>query len=895
MDTINHLQEDIEINATQLLSRMVALGTDIPEEKFHFAVNTAANGIAGLYPDVDIEAIDIDGIVKTLQERFDIQMTMGTIFPGEKYTPWLEQRYGDIDWYYWGRYRQLLLQGGFPPRVVRSLDSITDQIIDHLENPEKEGSWDRRGMVVGQVQSGKTANYTGVICKAADCGYQVIIVLAGMLNALRNQTQERIDSGFIGQCTRLRQWIGTGVICNKRAPAYFTTSTDDFSKQVANQIGVGIGDIKEPVVLVIKKNSNTLENLITWLEDNNPHKLQSYPMLLIDDEADHASINTKTNGVTAINSKIRRLLSLFKQSSYVGYTATPFANIFIDPNTNDEMLEDDLFPRDFILSLDAPDNYVGPERIFDRDGDLNIVEEVDDYEPTLSLSHKIDHPIEELPPSLYEAVICFVLARAIRLSRGQGGAHNSMMINVSRFTNIQSKIRLLVDEYIKEELRPAIKNYSNLPPEQALQNTIFRDVYTVWKKHFTQTEMTWNEVQTFLDSAIGPVGVIEVNGAPTAEPLNYSREDYPNGRNVIAVGGLGLSRGLTLEGLTVSYFLRKSIMYDTLLQMGRWFGYRDNYDDVCRIFMTKEARDWYAHISKVIEELRIEFLRMKNARMTPSDFGLCVRAHPESLIVTARNKMRSGMRVPRKIGLEGRLVETKSLISKSEIIDQNLLVLGGTIDRIQNKETTPLPGLSHYFWKDISWEVIESFLNSFINAPSSDLTESMPLKDHGSWLSENDYPKWDVLLINPQSGDSPITRTVGSITINAQRRTVQKETESSIKFPNRRVASGNIEKLGLDSDQQERALYLANGKKMSDAIYREARDKPLLMLHLLDCRDGQDEEQSIFAEGALGWGMSFPGSPGSKKPKKLVEYVVNTVWWKNEYGNLIEDEEDSDE
>ncbi|NDV24326.1 Z1 domain-containing protein [Desulfovibrio sp. JC022] len=892
-NAINDIQKDIEIYATQLLSRLVAQEKEITKDQFNLAVKNAISGTAALNPEDEIEKIDVDIIVNKLQEKFDIQMTLGTIFPGDKYTPWLEQKYGDIDWYYWGRYRQLLLQDGFPPQVVRSLGSVTDQVIDHLENPQKEGSWDRRGMVVGHVQSGKTANYTGVICKAADCGYKVIIVLAGMLNALRNQTQERIDSGFIGRCTRLNEWIGAGLISKERIPTYFTTSTDDFSKQVS-KVGVGIDGLREPAVLVLKKNSNTLSNLIDWLENNNPHKLQSYPMLLIDDEADHASINTKTDGITAINGKIRQLLSLFKQSSYVGYTATPFANIFIDPDTNDEMINENLFPRDFILSLDAPDNYVGPERVFSKNTDLKMICEVDDYSTILPLTHKIDREIEELPPSLNEAIVCFVLARAIRLSRGQTTVHNSMMINVSRFTNIQSKVKLLVDEYIKEELRPAIKNHSKLPPEQALQNSTLEAIYNTWEKHFHDMNFEWSAVQNLLEQAIGPVGVIEVNGSSTAEPLNYSREDYPNGRNVIAVGGLGLSRGLTLEGLTVSYFLRNSIMYDTLLQMGRWFGYRDNYADVCRLFMSKEAKGWYAHISKATEELRIEFLKMKNARMTPSDFGLCVRAHPESLIVTARNKMRSGKRVPRKIGLEGRLVETKSLSSKKEVVARNLLSLDGIITKIQNNEnSTQHHGQTYYLWKDVAWEIIESFLNSFINTPSSDLTESLPLKDHGSWLAATGYSNWDVLLMTPKDGKSKIKKNIETIKINAQIRTVKEETESSIKFPNRRVASGSIEKIGLDANQEGKALSLAKNKKLSDTVYREARDKPLLMLHLLDCQ--LEENSPLFKEGILGWGMSFPGSPGSKRPKKLVEYVVNTVWWDNEYGELIEDEDIIDE
>ena len=222
--------------------------------------------------------------------------------------------------------------------MIRSLDSITDQILDHLENPHKAGKWSRKGMVVGHVQSGKTGNYTGLINKAADSGYKVIIVLGGMLNLLRNQTQLRLDAGFVGRDSKEKTTVGVGQFSWERLPAYFTTSEQDFRKAIANQIGVGISDLREPVLLVVKKNKTTLDNLIDWLKHNNPHNLKDQPLLLIDDEADLGSINTSAEGdeATAINRKIRELLHLFDRSSYVGYTATPFANIFIDPETESE-------------------------------------------------------------------------------------------------------------------------------------------------------------------------------------------------------------------------------------------------------------------------------------------------------------------------------------------------------------------------------------------------------------------------------------------------------------------------------------------------------------------------------------------------------------------------------
>ena len=496
-------------DSNRILEDMIAdLLLNKPAESVtHQVILNAATGLAPVvtytYGTV-FSADDIEKVVKRLEERFDIKMSLGTLFADE-YRPWLAAAKGDIDWFYWNRYKRMLQENGLPPYVLQGIDYITDQILDHLEDPNKAGKWSRKGMVVGHVQSGKTANYIGVVNKAADSGYRVIIVLAGTLNSLRSQTQERVDSGFLGIDTSIPQkpHIGVGLLARDKMPAYFTTSVSDFKKALANSIGVGIKGLKEPAILVIKKNPSTLANLIDWLKHNNKHNLKDNPMLLIDDEADNASINTSKAGekVTAINGKIRELLHLFDRSSYVGYTATPFANVFIDPVTVDDMIGDDLFPRDFIISLDPPSNYLGASRIFSSDADLDIVRTINDFEDYIPVKHKIGHQVPALPPSCEDAVTAFVLARAIRLLRGQTDSHNSMLVNVSRFTKVQSQVKLLVDEYV-QNMRQAIVNYSKLSEREALASPILRYVKEIWDKDYAGSGIAWRQVQATLKDAV---------------------------------------------------------------------------------------------------------------------------------------------------------------------------------------------------------------------------------------------------------------------------------------------------------------------------------------------------------------------------------------------------------
>lgn len=850
---------------------------------------------------VEYTDAEIEDVLRHIKSQFVHRMEIGALFEAEDYKPWLEKRQGAIQeengWYYWERYRKhLLTTKSFPPNVVRTLDEITDKIIDRLEDPSKQGGWARRGLVVGHVQSGKTANYAGVVCKAADAGYQVIIVLAGLLNSLRNQTQERLDSDFMGFCTRLKDYIGASRFDKSRRPIYFTTSIEDFKKSSANSFGMELDAVNEPVLFVLKKNKSTLENLHKWLLEHNRHNLRDKSMLLIDDEADHASINTNKDdkSPTTINRAIRDLLSIFDKSSFVGYTATPFANIFIDPESEDEMkngeLYRDLFPRDFILSLDPPDNYVGPHRVFTGNGDLDIIREIDDNEDLLPIRHKIHFTPEVLPRSLNKAVECFILAKAIRQLRGQTGKHYSMMVNASRFTRVQDQLKGLIIERVKS-LRSAIGNYASLAPEEALQNREIQSLYETWTGEFGQSGFSWKAVQGALKDSIDPVRVISVNGGPTGESLDYRKSEYPDGRTIIAVGGLGLSRGLTLDGLLVSYFLRNSVMYDTLMQMGRWFGYRDGYADLCRIFMTGQAESWYCHIADASEELREDFRAMEKLKLTPLDFGLRVRSHPTALIVTARNKMRKGIQVPHKISLDGRLIETTALSSSDDIIRENRSLADSFVRSIQSNASFSYQRTSiGHLWSGVPLERLAGFVESFSNHPESFYTfYPKPLIEQLNEL-KREYEFGLVLLrtLVPKEGDPLLPFGDGLVGRLASRSDNTAQVENGfVSFKKKaRLGESIDETAGLSEGDIESIKAENRGKTINPRLYREAPSKkPLLILHPLNI-------ESLGDECIVGYGLSFPGKPDSRRPQKLVEYIVNIPYWKKAYGDTLDDEEE---
>ena len=854
---------------------------------------------------------DAERLAKRLEERVSIIQPLGSILIERDHTPWLDAARARIDPYYWSRYRQHLIREGLPTASITTLDDVTDRVLGLMQDPERGGPWDRRGMVVGHVQSGKTANYTGLICKAADAGYKLIVVIAGVHNNLRSQTQRRIDEGFVGRdSARLlsRQddmYVGVGRFDHTRRPVTFTNTIRDFNKATATGVGIPLQNLTEPAVFVIKKNSSTLKNLLEWLREHSARgggESIDEPMLLIDDEADNASINIRHGAgeVSRINGQIRDLLRMFGRSCYVGYTATPFANIFIDPDTDDQMRGEDLFPRSFIVSLDPPSNYFGATTVFLEEG-KQYIRNIEDNEDHLPIRHEIGIVLTSIPPSLADAVRIFILGRAIRLARGHEGQHCSMLVNASRFMNVQRQLRNRIHELL-DRIEGSIRVNGALPPETALLDPEIRALHAVWEREFRDTEFDWAHVQSRLLEAASPIRAVEVNSqSPGTLDYTGNRQD---GLNVIAVGGFSLSRGLTLEGLMVSYFLRNSMMYDTLMQMGRWFGYRPDYQDLCRIWMPDAAQGWYEHIADSIEELRSELRSMEASNATPEEFGLKVRSHPDSLIVTARNKMGSGSPIVVSIGLASKLIETHTLHRDDVSLEANRNAarrlarrfgqLGFPIETADGEEFG-------FLLRGVPVAPILDFLSEFRNHPLSMKTEGGPVRRYIEERQDDELAEWDILFASVEEREGYITDNSLGRAINCQQRTIGNRSDArTLRVSNRqRVSTRGIERSGLTDEQRttaekafqdelERDGRAQESRKIEcpDRVYRKKRTKPLLMIHLIDVQpDGQDvpPDQPVVA-----WGISFPGTD---REERRVEYVVNTTWLRESFGDDVDEDE----
>lgn len=893
----------MKAQAIRTIRTLLPESSSVSVEEIEFAVSQAL-----AIP--QYAGIDRDDLVQEIQSIYSIHIDNFRVIEADaRRRPWLNDKRGAIEWKFWNRYREYSrINKNFSDTVVGQLDRLTDRTLDGLFDPKDTGALKKYGLVVGQVQSGKTSNYTGLICKAADADFKLVIVLAGTLNNLRTQTQLRLDEGFLGFDTQHERafrlnnlWIGVGNIERTSVAHSLTSSKSDFNAGAANAIGINF-NTNEPIIAVVKKNGSVLNKLFTWLsahavEVEGQRVIRNKSLLLIDDEADHASINTNKDGAVAtkINRSIREILELFERGAYVGYTATPFANIFIP------ITEDQLFPRDFIVNLPPPSNYIGPEKIFgfqapsDDEAPTNtlpVVHRIDDFASFVPERHKKDDSLpSEAPESLKKAIRCFVLTCAIRRLRGQVNEHNSMLIHVTRFVRWQKHIKDFIVQPIFDFYRRGIE--FNTPEIIEELRATFEDdsdgylSYVSTSASILKSELqnvdpnaevhSWNEVLPHLHDAASRIQVMDLNGG-SVDVLNYF--DHKNGLSAIAIGGDKLSRGLTLEGLSVSYYLRASKMYDTLMQMGRWFGYRPGYVDLCRLFTSRELNEWFCHITLASEELRNEFEYMSDiAGSTPEQYALRVRTHPGVLQISASNKIRNATEV--QVSWSGRLVESYELSKSPAIIDGNFQAA----KRLINGAGSPEAKSSSYFlWQNKPFALVREFLGSFQvfdnlrSAAPSNLLRFIEIK-----YSRNELDSWNIGVVTKSSGKECTVSDSMSVNMIRRQQTEDSKGQPFYYIRKSHIISPNDEFIDLTASEREEAmaatqsLWEKNGKEGQPKYpsgewvrneIRKRHKRPLLLLYFLD-PDGA--EMPSGSEPFVGFAISFPGCDTDD----AVSYAIN--------------------
>lgn len=862
---------------------------------------------------------------------------------------------------FWSRYKDYLINHSSISRIsINLLDDVTlPDIMNCLGNPNDalDKPRLRRGLIIGDVQSGKTATYTGLICKAADAGYKVVILLTGITENLRRQTQERIDEGIVGITLKkegkIEKYPRVGVgLDNKQIMATSVTSTlNDFVGN-CNKITMSLAN-NSLVLFVIKKNVSVLQRLYSWLGEQNIDSRKGYvdvPMLLIDDEADNASVNTRKDETdpTRTNKLIRQICNLFMNTTYIGFTATPFANVFIDPDSVDAMQHTDLFPEHFIYALEAPSNYVGVAKIFYPEGafyrNLRYITDIiepdyasEDYKDLVQNNPEVlnsglfycKHKKEWdgiLPDSLRESILCFCLANVVRDLRGQSKEPRSMLVNMSRFIHVQKVITGHVAEWFEEVFNDIRVNFN----EDASKNhrlPLYGELHSLWEKHFSQVnDLTFARVsqKTTLLAAMEKIEVKMVNGSKQSASLNY--KENPSLR-VIAIGGLALSRGLTLEGLIVSYFYRNTATFDVLMQMGRWFGYRRGYEDLFQIWTSHTSAMWYAEVARASAELKNDIREMFDQQLTPKDFGIKVRDNCDDLQITASNKMRTAVSKDMMYSFYGNIYDTPYITSK---IDHNkintqrvqelashLLSKGYTLRYADYKKADKdvndtSDGSSRYF-ADVPKEVVVDFLGGI---KCSMANPRFDAKNIISFLEDEEtegVDLWDVIF---ESGKSSIQYNVeGLRQVKCMERSICSTTRNIIQISTRRrVMTGSMEgRFALSKEDIEKAEDAQRKQWEIDGENSQGRDipvkayfrflpkrKPMLVIMFIKPKkaDGEEEEMLQKYREALGEDciVAFAvGCPGVKDEGKAVKYQVNKIFQHLNIEGEEPEEEDNDE
>lgn len=871
---------------------VVRHGTPAPLSAAEETIELMRPAIENMFPE------SADPLVFKLLARTAIQRIAVDIEPPvvikTHYQPWFVDAVtsGEIQLARWYSYKQhLMIDKGFPPQVLDSIDQSSSEVVDLLGDPRQQGTWKRRGLVIGEVQSGKTATYIGIVNKAADAGYKLVVLLTGGTESLRKQTQFRVDEGFLGNDSSVvghDKALGVGRHAKEKflRGQGMTTYAKDFVETSLGGQNVQIDpNADHPYVFVIKKNKTPLTNLIKWLSGQFDGSQFDIPMLVVDDESDYASVNTNygtagDQSPTLINQRIRELLALTTRSSYMAFTATPFANVFIDHASFDEALMDDLFPHHYIFSLSAPSNYVGAARYFGTTENALSAALVDitDAHDVFPPKHKSTLSVPTMPASLEESIRSFVVASAIRLARGDKESR-SMLVNVSRFKHVQNQVHELVTAYFAR-IKNAIELHAQPPVRGADSHSQIAALGHTFNVHFSDAGVSWEQARDKLLAVVIDTTVVLVNSS-----RDKGSDDKLH--NMIAVGGDVLSRGLTLEGLTVSYFYRIVGSADTLLQMARWFGYRPGYEDLVRIWISPDVSDQFRFVGDICRELTDQVATMRDLGRTPADFGLMVRKHPESLAITAKKGVAETKSMV--ISLSGRRIETTKIPAAENILEGNWAAVLKFLEEIDSVS----PGV---------WEQPDLQFKGKIGVPKEQIAQLLAefRYDRGNLIMASSLDK----ILRDQSGPVFQNWTVG--VVHGSGTDLQLLPGLAVRQPKRAVrhsndgisssfrVSGSSARLAGSTDLAR--TYSHDGEALTEPdVYADLPNPTLLIYPLEPSFDGVQAKAMLGEAGAeeelqraqAAWAsvqardvaglmalkLAIPGRPGSKAGD--VKYWLN--------------------
>jgi hypothetical protein len=444
---------------------------------------------------------------------------------------------------------------------------------------------------------------------------------------------------------------------------------------------------------------------------------------------------------------------------------------------------------------------------------------------------------------------------------------------------IDQNVGEIIDEFRRtfEEDSEEYKSFKTISAD--ISNSTYADIDSQIMIH------DWQEVYAELNNAVSKIVVREVNGG-SGDILNYF--DHIDGLSVIAIGGDKLSRGLTLEGLSVSYFLRASKMYDTLMQMGRWFGYRPGYVDLCRLYTSRELNEWFCHITHASEELREEFDYMSDvADSTPEKYALKVRTHPGVLQITSSNKMKSTVNL--QVSWAGRLVESYELKKDATTIRNNFNVTESFIKRLNTPTTRKSNSI---LWFDVTAEIIKDFFRGFQIFDNLKAYEPASLVRYiDLLLSKGELDSWRVSLMSKQAASFSSKILVGNNNENIgfYTRTFDDKNSNDETYYIRKshIISPRDEFIDLTQDDYNMALKLTEerSKKKNlaesvnypngEIVRNEIRSpkNPLLLIYFLDPAGAYPEGTEIPDRNIpiVGYAISFPGS----RFKECVSYRIN--------------------